>query len=63
MELTEHQKEALLKLGDSAAGHAFIEPGVIEELLALNLIYWRREEELDFTSVGEKAYNGLTGDG
>ena len=62
-ELTEPQRAALLKLGNSASGHEFIEPEVLKELLALELVYWRREDELDFTHAGEKVYNELSGDG
>ncbi len=29
--------------------------------LALNLVYWRKPDELDFTSAGEPVYNELTG--
>ena len=61
MDLTEPQRAALLKLGDSASGHEFIEPEVLKELLALDLVYWRWADELDFTHGGEKVYDGLTG--
>lgn len=62
-QLTEPQRAALLKLGDSASGHDFMDAAVLKELLALDLVYWRREDELDFTSGGEAVYNELSGSG
>jgi hypothetical protein len=34
---------------------------VLRELLDLDLVYRRRLDELDFTPVGEKAYDELKG--
>ncbi len=32
---------------------------VLEELLALGLVYWRAPDNLDFTPVGEKVFKEL----
>jgi hypothetical protein len=61
MDLTEQQSNALLALGESAVGHDFIEPGVLNELLELDLVYWRKPDELDFTAAGEAVYDELIG--
>jgi len=61
MNLTKPQTDALLQLGESAAGHDFINAHVLEQLLALQLIYWRKPDEVDFTSIGEEVYDELTG--
>jgi len=49
----------MLKLGDSASGHEFLTPEVLNELLLLELVYWRAPDFLDFTPRGEKVYNEL----
>jgi hypothetical protein len=59
MNLTEPQRNALLKLGESASGHEFIDVQVLKELLAFDLVYWRWADELDFTPAGEIVYNQL----
>jgi hypothetical protein len=59
MNLSKAQRGAMLELGNSASGHDFVPPGVLEELLALELVYWRTPEDLDFTSAGEKVYHEL----
>lgn len=61
MNLTKSQMDALVKLGESAAGHEFIKAPVLEQLLALDLIYWRHADEVDFTPVGEQVYDELVG--
>jgi len=59
MNLSKAQRAAMLELGNTASGHDFVPPSVVEELLALELIYWRAPEDLDFTSAGEKVYQEL----
>jgi len=61
MNLTKSQTDALLKLGESAAGHEFVKAPVLQELLALDLIYWRQADEVDFTPAGEEVYDELSG--
>jgi hypothetical protein len=63
MDLSEPQIDALLEMGESASGHDFMEPGVLDELLKLELVYWRNPGELDFTPTGEEVYDELTGAG
>jgi hypothetical protein len=57
--LSERQGEAILQLGSTASGHDFIPPQVLEELLAMDLVYWRAPEDLDFTPTGLKVYQEL----
>jgi hypothetical protein len=59
MNLSESQRDAMLQLGETASGHDFIPPPVLEELLAMELVYWRGPDDLDFTSAGEKVYQEL----
>ncbi len=59
MNLSERQREAILGLGETASGHQFIPSQVLEELLSMELVYWRGPEDLDFTPAGEKVYNEL----
>jgi len=61
MDLTGAQKEALVELGESATGHDFMSKQVLKELLDLDLVYWRKPGELDFSPAGEQVYNELTG--
>jgi hypothetical protein len=57
--LSELHREAILQLGNTASGHEFLTTEVLEELLALGLIYWRAPDNLDFTPVGEKVFKEL----
>ena len=59
MNLSEPQRDAMLQLGETASGHDFISPQIVEELLAMELVYWRGPEDLDFTPAGEKVYQEL----
>jgi len=61
MNLTEAQTDALVELGESATGHDFMSKQVLRDLLALNLVYWRNPDELDFSPAGEQIYDELTG--
>ena len=61
MPLSEQQREALRTLGNTVDGHDFIPASVLDELLSMELVYWRTPAELDFTTVGEKVYRELVG--
>lgn len=61
MDLSDAQREAMLKLGESASGHDFIAPEVLEELLALKLVCWRSRDDLDFTQMGGEVCRALEG--
>jgi hypothetical protein len=60
MDLTEPQREALLKLGTTASGHDFIDPAVVDELVALKLAHWRMRDDLDLTATGNQVFKSLT---
>lgn len=60
MNLSLSQTDALLRLGESAAGHDFIEPNDLKQLLECDLVYWRKPDDLDFTPAGEQVYNTVT---
>ena len=59
MNLSDPQRAAMLELGNTASGHAFVPAQVLEELLSLELVYWRAPDDLDFTPVGEKVFKEL----
>ena len=59
MDLTEPQREALLKLGTTASGHDFIDPAVVDELVALKLAHWRMRDDLDLTATGNQVFKSL----
>jgi hypothetical protein len=61
MNLTEPQRNALLKLGESASDHEFIDVEVLKELLAFDLVYWRWADGFDFSSTDESVYDVLAG--
>ena len=58
-DLSESQREAMLKLGNTASGHDFVTSDVLNALLSLGLVYWRTTDNLDFTPVGEQVYDEL----
>jgi len=64
VKLSERKREAMLKLGNTASGDYFIltevlPTEVLEELLALELVFWRAPDNLDFTPVGEQVFDDL----
>jgi hypothetical protein len=59
MDLTTSQREALLKLGTTASGHDFIDPTVVDELIALKLARWRMRDDLDLTAMGNQVFKSL----
>ena len=59
MSLTQAQHDAMLALGGTPSDDDFVTKNVLDELLSLELVYWR-EGELEFTRDGERLYNELT---
>jgi hypothetical protein len=59
MNLSDAQREAMVQFGNTASGHDFISSDILDELLALELVYWRAPEDLDFTPAGEKVWREL----
>ena len=59
MDLTTAQQDALLKLGTTASGHDFIDPAVVDELIALKLARWRMRDDLDLTAMGNQVFKTL----
>lgn len=58
IQLTDKQKEVLLKLGGSSSLE-MVPSDVWDELLALGLIYKRSDGRFDLTDAGEQIYNQL----
>jgi len=59
MNLSERQQEAILTLGNTASGHDFVVKEVLDELLSLELVYWRAPDDVDFTKAGEEVYKEI----
>jgi len=59
IQLTDKQKEAILKLGRSSEIEV-ISLDVLDELLNLGLIYRRSDGNFDSTDAGEQIYDQLT---
>ena len=55
----ELQHDAMIQLGATPSGQDFVSPAVLEELLAMDLVYWRTLEGLDFTPMGERFFHEL----
>ena len=60
IELTERQREALIKLGGSSSSE-MIASDVWNELVALHLIHRRSDGNYDLTQIGEDVYEDLIG--
>jgi hypothetical protein len=58
IQLTDEQKEVILKFGRSSEIEV-VHLDVLDELLKLGLIYKRSDEKLDFTEAGEQIYDQL----
>jgi hypothetical protein len=58
MSLTHAQHDAMLALGGTPSDDDFVTKNVLDELLSLELVYWR-EGELEFTKDGERVYKEL----
>jgi hypothetical protein len=59
IQLTDKQKEAILKLGRSSEIES-IPLDVLDELFNLGLIYRRSDGNFDSTDAGEQIYDQLT---
>jgi hypothetical protein len=59
MSLTQDQHDAMLALGGTPSDDDFVTKNVLDELLSLDLVYWR-EGELEFTKDGQRLYQDLT---
>lgn len=57
--LTDKQKEAILKLGSSSENED-VHLDILGELLNLGLLYRRSDGNFDFTEVGEQIHDQLT---
>jgi hypothetical protein len=57
--LSRAHRDAILQLGNTASSHDFIATEVLEQMLALGLVYWRATDNLDFTPVGERVFKEL----
>jgi hypothetical protein len=58
MLLTQAQNDAMLSLGGTPSDDDFITKNVLDELLSLELVYWRGDE-LEFTKDGERVCKEL----
>ena len=58
MSLTQAQNDAMLSIGGTPSDDDFVTKNVLDELLSLELVYWR-EGELEFTKDGERVYRDL----
>lgn len=57
--ITDEQREAMLQLGDTESTMEMIPQEVIDELIAINLVYKRGPKHIDFTDAGELLYEKL----
>jgi len=60
IELTERQREVLIKLGGSSS-FEMVASDVWNELIALRLIHRRSDGKYDLTQIGEEVYDKLMG--
>ena len=59
-QLTDEQRDAMIRLGDPESVAEAISVDVINELLALDLLHKRPSDgNLDFTDLGEAVYDEL----
>ena len=60
--LTEEQRDAMLKFGDTESDVEIMSVDVVQQLMKLGLVYKRASDgHLDFTDLGESVYDELTG--
>ena len=59
MNLSEPQRDAMLTLANTISGHDFVPQVILDDLLSIGLVYWRNEDQVDFTPAGEKVYQEL----
>lgn len=60
IELTERQREALIKL-EGSSSFEMVASDVWNELIALHLIHRRSDGNYDLTQIGEEVYDELMG--
>jgi hypothetical protein len=56
MNLSELQRDALLTLANSVAGHDYVPQDVLDELVLMGLVCWQTEDAVRLTAIGEKIY-------
>jgi hypothetical protein len=61
-ELTEEQKKVILQLGDTESDVEMVPVRVLNELIALCLVYKRSDGRLDLTDRGEELLDSLRGE-
>ena len=49
----------MLQISETPWGQDFVSPEVVEELLAMDLVYWWTPKDLDFTLAGKKVFDEL----
>ena len=59
MNLTEAQANALLEIGGAAEGHGYIPQRVLNDLMSYDLVYFNKDDEVEFTPVGKEVYDEL----
>ena len=61
IELSEEQRDAMLKFCDTESDIEFMSVEVVQQLMNLGLVYKRASDgHFDFTDLGESAYDDLT---
>lgn len=58
-DLTPEQVDAVLRIGDPKSVNEAIQSDVIDQLIHLGILYQRADKHLDFTNVGDHAYQTL----
>ena len=62
IELTVDQRDAMLKLGDTESDVEIVSVEILQQLTNLGLVCKRASDgHLDFTDLGESAYDDLAG--
>jgi hypothetical protein len=59
MTLSDAQQDALLTLANTASGHDFVPQTILDELVSMELVYWRTPDEVILTAAGERIYQKL----
>jgi hypothetical protein len=59
MNLSEPQRDAMLTLANTSSGEDFVLREILDDLLSMDLVYWRTPDEVSFTPAGERVYQEL----
>ena len=59
MKLSQMQAETLMQLGNPDTVDGVVDFGVLNELMSLGLVYWRKDHNLEITALGEQVYDEL----